>query len=304
MTKENGLSTHQFRGIEGLNPRDPVGAAISVGRKKSSGYGILESDRFHIVMPKDENGVRHPHPQFDAFNKASKDSRLVLRGNIVHPKVNDCFTFHLKAQAVRGSMHPDKRPACVGDGHTAERWVGPNPDNFRTIQCPNDRCVFRQRSGSKPPPCKPWGQLLFRLRWPEETQAALIATGRPRLPEILVKYSTGSWNTVANLKGFFDYFVNAGRALGIDNPTLFGAPFTMTLTRQTKASQKRAFPVVVFAPEIDPIQFFAMQAQQRQQIEAARVLPALTDSSHGENYADYRAINVNVPKEGPDGGTW
>lgn len=265
---------NKYNGIEGLSGREPVGAVITVGVKSSRGFPE-QTDRFHIVQPREEGGYRKPHPAFLKFNGADAELRKVIRGNIVHALQKDCFEFHLKAQAINKKMHPDKKPYCAGDGIHAMRWSGKGPDDFVKMDCPNEKCEFRL---TKPPVCKPFMRFLFKLRWKSDS-----------LPQPLVKFTSGSWNTTANFKGFFDYCSRVASELGMKNLTLFGFPFMLSLAYQTKPSDKTKFPVVTISPEIDPVEFFL---QQRANIrELSQDMPmAITDASEQDNLVVYEDV--------------
>ena len=275
------MNKHQ--GIEGLAGREPFGAVVTVGHKGDRGFPT-DTDRFFIVMTtQDDKKVRPPHPAFAPFNNATnKDFCKVLYGNIVHASADEAFNYHLKAQ-VLGKAHPDMRPACVGDGKTAERWMG--DDVFKTIPCPNDKCEFR--TGVKPA-CKPFGRIAFRLRWKKEGA----------MPSPLVKLSTGSWNTVGNLLGFFDYIAAQARLLGVAQYSLYGLPFMLTVTRKTKPSQNKAFPVVTIAPDGDLQDFLWTQSDRMKELEG-RSIAALTDGGYAEEHADLVTIEPGMP--GRDG---
>lgn len=281
--------------IKDLHPREPIGACVTIGVKDSQRGFPTGTDRWYIVNPREDAGVRALHPSFTGFNSAPPEARKVLRGNIMHSRMKDCFEYNLKAQVLPGHKgHPDKRPACVGDGVHARRWEGPGPDDFFDIKCPNERCEFRHTT---PPACKPFARFLFRLRWKDESP----------LPTPLVKFTTGSWNTVANLVGFFEYLSNDDpenpgivQQLGIqDNYSLFGFPFVLTLQYQTKASAKSKFPVVHISPECDPVQFFMRQRGDIALIQGARPI-ALPDPEQQDNslvYEDVQSISVPTTKE-------
>ena len=196
-----------YDGIEGLQPRLPLGAALTIGVKGPSG-APTQTDRFHFVSPHDSMEgkfrVRPLLPQFAAFNSADASKRQMVRGNLIHSKREDCFAYHLRAQQLGGKWqnHPQKRPACTGDGHKATRFYGETPEDFREIECPNELCEFRQGTTKA---CKPFAQLLFRPRWPE---------GNP-LPTPLTKLTTGSWNSTAALLGFFSYLDEQAAQLGL-----------------------------------------------------------------------------------------
>lgn len=265
--------------IKGLEGREPVGAVVTIGVKHKERGFPTETDRWHIVQPREEAGVRHLHPGFNAFNTAPPEKRKVLRGNIVHASVADCFEHHLKAQVIKKPAHPDKKPHCVGDGVHATRWQGPGADDFVEIKCPNERCEYRQ---NKPPTCKPFARMLFRLRWQDGVA----------LPTPLVKFTTGSWNTVANIKGFFDYIDSTARQLGLEEYSLFGFPFLMTLQYQTKPSVQSRFPVVHISPEQDPVQFFMAQRKNIAGLQHDQVAALPDMQGDGEVFEDVSSISV------------
>ena len=263
-----------YDGIEGLQPRLPLGAALTIGVKGPSG-APTQTDRFHFVSPHDSMEgkfrVRPLLPQFAAFNSADASKRQMVRGNLIHSKREDCFAYHLRAQQLGGKWpnHPQKRPACTGDGHKATRFYGETPDDFREIECPNELCEFRQGTTKV---CKPFAQLLFRPRWPE---------GNP-LPTPLTKLTTGSWNSTAALLGFFSYLDEQAAQLGLKSYSLYGLPFTLQLTFKSKPQAQQRFPVLAISPEVDIVAFFLAQREQLDRIgcHAPLALPAvaLTDA--------------------------
>jgi hypothetical protein len=258
------------QGIAGLRGREPVGAALAIGVKKNGNGFPIERDRFHLVAPREEKGNRPYLPQFAAFNTAPPERRQMIRGNLVHASRAECFDYQLKAQVLPGGKaHPNRRPACVGDGVRAVRWTGQGADDFRQITCPNERCEYRQEiKGAKP--CKPRMRLLFRIRWPD---------GNP-LPTPLVKLTSGSWNSTANALGFFKHLESIAQHLGISDATLFGYPFLLQLTQQTNAAAKTAFPVLTITPEADPVEFFQHQRERIRALQApAGGYVAITDQT-------------------------
>ena len=264
--------------IDGIKGREPVSAAVTIGVKDRKRGFPIEKDRFHIVLPYEADGRREYHPSFGFFNQAPVDKRKLIMGNLVHASQEECFEYFLKAQVLgKGKAHPNKRPACVGDGAMAVRWVGPGPDDFKSIACPNEKCEYRL---STPPSCKPWMRFLFRLRWNDE-----------RHPATLVKFTSGSWNTVANFKGFFDYLEKMAAELKISDFSLYGLPFTMTLVERTKASAQRRFPTVSISPDMDPVTWL----QQRNAAMAALADPnyiALTDASQQDPDVVFQDMGV------------
>lgn len=269
----------KYSGIEGLEGREQVGAVVTAGKKSGRGFPE-ETDRYHIVQPREENGVRHPHPAFSQFNSAGSERRKVIRGNLVHAYKDDCFESFLKAQSIGRKMHPNKKPYCLGDGALATRWSGDDPEKFDEMVCPNRRCEFRL---TKPPACKPFLRLLFRVRWSEESH----------MPSFLVKFTSGSWNTAGNFKGFFDYWENVAKELDMKEFKLFGLPITLTLAYQTKPSDKTKFPVTTISSEADPIDFFMRQQANMKELAGSDLI-AITDAQEQTPevvYEDVKAIS-------------
>ena len=92
-----------------------------------------QRDRWHIVVPREADGVRAYHPGFAGFNNAPQDQRQIIRGNLIHAHQSQCFEYYLRAQVLKDA-HPDRRPACSGNGRVASRWVGPEAQNFLEIK--------------------------------------------------------------------------------------------------------------------------------------------------------------------------
>lgn len=261
-----------YEGIDGLRPRMPLGAALSVGIKGPSG-APTNTDRFYFVSPYDSAEgkfrVRPQLPQFAAWNEAEPAARRLVRGNLLHARREECFEYRLRAQVLTSKWpaHPQKLPACTGDGDRATRYYGDTPDDFREIACPNELCEFRQGSVKL---CKPFAQLLFRPRW----------ENGERFPSPLTKLTTGSWNSVSALAGFFKYIDDQARQFGLESYSLFGLPFSLQLTMRTKPQAQQRFPVLAISPDCDLIQFFAAQRRNISELGGdLKSLPAvaLTD---------------------------
>lgn len=274
-------------GIDGLTGREPIGAAVSIGIKHGSRGFPIETDKFHIVSPRDVDGVRPYLEAFAFFNNAKPELRKTLKGMLMHKGRDGAFVHRLTmhifpkgAPAPRG--HPNKRPVCEGDGHVAVRWMQDEEgQEFTNIRCPNRQCEYRL---TEPPSCKPFAQLLFRLRW-----------SKPDLPTPLVKFTTRSWETTANLLGFFEALETAARELQVPNPTLYGYPFTLNVIERTKVQRKARFPVVVVTPDIDPVEFFYTQRQRLNELQAPPSVEALPDLRVQDDetvYEDIRSVEV------------
>jgi len=294
------------QGIDGLRGRPPIGVAVTAGRKAPGGKGIIEKDRFHIVYRRQNpDGVKELHPEFRAFNELRKDEqgrvlpgelekRRVIRGNLVHARREQCFNWGLKAQ-ILDRQHPNKAPACMGNGVSAIRWMGPGPDDYQEIVCPGRQCEYQQvrRVGKyEVVSCKPWMQLIFQLRWRDGS----------KMPTPLAIFTSKGWNTTANFYGhdedgtpggFFGQIEVAAAELGLKNFSLFGYPFMLTMREQTKPSERSRFAVIDVTPEMSPVEFFAAQAKLRAQIggfpEPLSLLEERTIESEAE---DERSISI------------
>ncbi len=272
--------TH-LEGIDGLKGREPVGVAVTIGIKSQRGFPV-EKNKFHLVSPRDVDGVRPHLPQFAFFNGAKDEHRKVLKGNLLHRSRAQAFEHRLTMQAFpkgygtpRG--HPGKRPVCEGDGKLASRWMQDDAGNkFANIKCPNRVCEFRQMD---PPACKPFMRLLFRLRW-----------SNADLPTPLAKFTSRSWETTSNILGLFEMLDSAAGELGISEPTLYGFPFTLTLIERTKAARKARYPVVIVTPDQDPVDFFLAQRERLAGLPKPLALPDLQDT--GEVYEDIQSVEV------------
>jgi hypothetical protein len=272
------MNSRHYHSIEGLEPGEGIGAVVRIGEKDKQRGFPTNTDRFFICTTRELNGVRPLHEAFAGYNNAPVEKRQMLRGNIVHASRDECFYHQYKAQVLT-QAHPDRRPCCTGNGHDATRWMGGDPENWKSISCPGEECEYRQKS---PPVCKPWGQLLFQLRWPE---------GNP-LPTMLVKWTTTSWNSLKSLLGMLDQVDKAAHQLGIEGYSLFGLPFTMTLSRKTMPKRQQAFPVVDFATEMSPVEFFASQQAQLAQLAQIRPLTLLEQTTPKSEFADLRDISA------------
>lgn len=259
----------EYRGIEGLVGRRGVDAAVSVGRKLPNGnIDPGSKDRFWIVMPhEDGSGTRPPHPDFAAFNGAPAERRKTLYGNLCHATEAELFEYGRRAPKLPApwTNHPDRRPACVGNGVKALRYFGREEvegprgglsvlNDFREINCPGDACEYSQ--GGKPP-CKSHFRFWFRVSWPQ-TESGL----RPAQ----VVLASKSWNNVAVWRGFFDRIEQFAKDFRLREWSLFGLPIKLTLVERTKPSIKARYPTIQLTEDCDLVEFFA---DQRRHVEAA-----------------------------------
>lgn len=275
------------RGIEGVGGREPLLARINIGERNARGFPQNfigdELVGFTIMMPHATRGERgwsaEKHPMFAFFNGANpRSKRYQLSGVIVHATEEECFSYQLKAQKIKG-LASGNRPACVGDGVRAMRWDNERGD-YSDIQCPHERCQYRL---TNPASCKPFMRLVFMLHWP----------GRDDLPTGLVKITSQGWGTIQNAKGLFDHVRKAARDLGLESYTLIGLPIQLVLEKKTSTKNKGSrFPVVAFSLRMAAHQFFAQQRSQLDQVGGK--YPSLQDMSSPEEIA-YDIETIEVP---------
>jgi hypothetical protein len=292
--------------VDGLTGREPVGAVLRIGQKAPQGFPT-DTDRFFITSPQAEQreftsrgGKKHSapfrelHPDFDAYHALPPERRRSIRGNLTHASRADCELVYLRAQQLEPQAkwpnHPNMLPSCTGDGEKATRYFGlteDGADDFREIPCPNDRCEFRISENRQ---CKPFGRLYFRPNW----------RGSEGPPAPLMKLVTGSWNSCAAMKGFFDYVESQAQELGIAHPNLFGLPFLINLQKKSDRRHKRAFPILTFTPEIDLIAFFVRQQAALESVGAKPLeLPeSVHDVEPAVDVADYAEITPTKPGQG------
>lgn len=283
-SKQSPVRKDAIAGIEG---REPVGVVLSAGVKDSARGFPTEKEYFHLVVPREENGKRAHHPAFSGFNQAKPERRKTVRGVIVHATETECFEGYLRCQVGyknKGQAHPDRRPFCEGDGVHAMRWLGEAPDDFAEIKCPADKCEYRL---TEPKLCKPFSRLLFLLNWSAESP----------LPKMLCKFTSGSVYTYMNLRGFFDRIKKTAHQLGLEDYSLLGLPFSLTLTMQTRPSKQTKFPVIVITPEIDPLEFFYQQRERIGQLQAQRFTAIEDQREHAIELEDVRALHIGGNSE-------
>lgn len=295
----------QHHGIAGLHGRESIGAVLSIGRKETFGKKG-NTEKFYIVNPREYEGKRELHPSFKAFNEAPDDFRKVIYGNIMHARRTDCYWYNLSLHT-HGKMHPNRKYFCVGDGLRATRWVGPGPDDFKEIECPNDKCEFRLCNPKK---CRPKSSWVFRLRWEGYWKDK-------NLPTPVIRFDNQSWNSCANIYGeqeitrpdgtkfifrggFFGQIEMAAEQMGIKDYSLFSYPFMMTLTRETKKINGVTwnYPVVTVTAEMDPISFFLQQRQNIKQIAAP--MPVITIAAEIEEEPSVmydHPVQVSIPAQ-------
>lgn len=287
----------RFRGIQGLTGREAIGAALAIGIKDARGYPV-EKDRFHIVQASADADDRRPHhPMFAVYNNATPDKRRSIKAVLVHASADEAFTYSLRAQKWPGANPPHKMPFCSGDGVTARRFRGMDPDgvaDFAEIPCPNERCEFRQQTGKQPIPCKPWMKFLFRPVWPDKLG----------WPAPLMKFTSGSWRTVENFKGLFDGIARQAAAFGLAPGQYRTLGIDLTMTVVERKTEKGRFPVVEVSADYDPAEFFLRQLRQYQEIQSLAppaptplCLPRVMDETPADDDDDFAAHAPGVHTE-------
>ena len=282
------MSASEFSGIDGLKGIEPVGAVLSVGKKGPSGAPV-QKDVFHLLEPHpDSRDRRHPHPLFGPFTSAKDEYRKTVTLQLVHQTRDECFQHHLKMfKNPNGPNHPQKVPACVGNGTRSRRFFGMNGEeaDFRDGPCLNSKCEFR--IGNKPA-CKPWFRLLARIIWRDSN-----------MPTMLVKLQSASWYSTKAALGFFDHIDAAARMVGLKSYSLGGFTFTATVSERTSPQKKRRYPVLVFSPLTDATSWCLAQVDRYERI--GKIMPSeavasLTDQSgEGSTTIDVQDYLAHMP---------
>lgn len=290
-----------FRGIEGLEGKEPVGAVLTIGTRGGERNQPIDRDRFYIKSPdatsggsKEERALFRPqHPAFGVFNAAAPDLRRSVRGVLVHAREEECFEWHRKAQKLPAPFkNHSKLPACTGDGRQAQRLkiIQGGEVQYEAMPCPNDLCQFAQQPNERTPPCcKPWARLLFQPVWQSD-----------KLPTPLMKFTTQSWHSIAALVGFFEYIREQAKLCGVDHPQLFGLPFELTLGEKTSPEKGTKFPVIRITPTLMIQAFLVGQVQRGEQLAQGKRYIALLDApeQHPDVVAqDHAEVNAGIPRE-------
>lgn len=259
--------------------RVAVGAVLTIGTKSPQHGAPIDKDRFYIKVPKGaapdgkSNEERPAHPAFAKFNAAAPEHRRVISGRLCHRTLPECFQFKRHAQKLPNMPSPpNKRPACVGDGCNAVRFVS---GQFREIPCPGEKCEYAM--GDKPA-CKPWARLYFMPVWGEAS----------KLPRPIMKFETRGWHTLKNMVAFFNACKREFRErlmLSDDQFVFFDIPFTLMLSEQSSAEKKARFPVVTMSMDGDIVDVLRHRLDRVKQIAtdmratdlAMRQLPEVVD---------------------------
>lgn len=279
-------SLSDIQGVKDLRPRTPIGASLQISiRKNLEPRGMPDQkDRFHILTPREIDGVKRPHPAFGLFNNAPITHRQSIRGVMVHASASECFETSLALQTYpKGHTgersHPTDAPVCKGNGVQAIRWDG---QKYNDIPCPGKLCEY----SNMPNGCTIRAQFIFSLRW---------APGSPfeRLQTPMVKYATKGWESSSAILGFLEFVSHSAKSLGVTDYSLFGLPFTMTLQKRTNKKLKTKYYVVEITTDMDVFQFLSDQREkinllQSQPRHETLQSPALTDDR--VVYEDFNSI--------------
>lgn len=353
----------------GIKPDRRPECRIRMGRKLPGG-GVGFKDRFTITLAR-ASGVGQQansvlHPAFAAFNRTHapriEQGRPVLddngrptlvalptepfrtlHGNLVHgrwesPGRTDegCAWTRYGAQKLPGNGGPpDGRPACSGDGRTAERWNAAR-QRFEAVSggCPGDGCEFRQGDS---PPCKRASTLVFQLRWPDavcqdcagrkpavESCETCNRTGKVSRPfpacTALIE-SSGPWSfATMQWWGWYTQIEEQWRLLGGEGtPDLYSLPIRLVLIERTIPARRARVWVPELHSDLPPGQtlqeFLAwrakLTAETRPLLDTAGrrlALPGTVDGARAaaEDIIDVEAEPVPPPQkphaEPPRGG--
>lgn len=282
--------------------REPIGCALSIGRKGPSGNPI-DKHRFFIVRPvadaRGQMGKRDPHPAYNEFNKLGPDAgkrdsertfegrahdelRATVRGILVHGDKHECWTENLQADKLEGHNHPRGGPSCVGNGCRAERWM-PAAQAYADIPCPGRKCPFMQPDQKGKKACHPHVKLIFQLRM--------------KSTSLLCKFTSNGWESSDSVKGFFDFIEQQARFLGVDHVSTYGLPFALTLASRTGDGSR--YTVAHMSPDFPDgrtlQEFLFAQSESRKQL-AAEVgllqigMAATLEDDAGNNADDLAAL--------------
>lgn len=274
------MSRETPRGIDDLRERQPIGCALAMGRKGPSGAPV-DKHRFFVVRPVADGmgreARRAEHPAFGQFNqladptwndaarKAHDEKRASVRGILVHARPEDAYTLRRQADRLRGHEHPRLGPSCMGNGEVAERFF-PDRGDYGPIPCPGARCEFAAAAPGQRASCHPHVKLVFQLRF-------------DNLPCLLCKYSSNGWGSTSGIHGFFGDLRQQAAALGVEEPSVYGIPFVLTLSRRSNPAAKTAWVEVSMSADFPPgmtlQEYLLRQADARRQLAGAMPLLAL-----------------------------
>ena len=267
--------------IHGIEGTEPVGCALTVGRRRGNSPVPVEKDVFHIMTARQTaNGNRETHPAFAWWEQLDKADRKTVRGVLVGPW-DRMFRQSYRAQIIKGrSIPPGNQPKCVGDGQRARRFAGEKgSDDWREIVCAGEQCPFRQETtddNGKPikAQCSPSTLLLFRLDFP----AWIKAKYEPLAP--VARFASNGWRSFRNSLGLREHLDRAAADLGLADYSPVGFRFTINLVsgKGEKGGKSTSFPVAEFSPDESAHDFLI--GATRRQIPTTHVAAITADDEY------------------------
>lgn len=331
-------------GLSSISPRDPIGVRVTTGRKGPSGAPMFGStDRFWLCtvetmvqkFSKSSSPTSSLHPSFVAWNDLAEKTMnkqgerrpagrvAALRGNLVHATPAECVQWY-RAASQLPEPHPNppsKRAACTGNEAVARRFSGigaGDVETYEEIACPGEDCIFAQRRL-----CKVQGDLLFRLRWDSSDPL------ERNFPALLAMYHTGGMHSVSSIMGLFEFVLGTeavqptrpreewkkglAAELGVENPSLVGLPFVMTVGKKTNRQNGNVYTIVNFSPDGDLIENWLLaQVRLRGLLGSSISAPALPPADIRSESAqvaidearsefDPASVVIDVPPMTPSG---
>jgi len=297
------------QGLVGAGSRQAIGVQLNTAIKSERGVPIYKG-RYWLMSHTTESKnfgkysspTRSPHAAFAVWNEAAKAlgnevppggaGRVgIIRGNLLWARMRDSARWSRVAQKGQAGTPapPSRRPWCEGDGRVAKRFAGMRGDDeqFDVIACPNEDCPIALARL-----CKPAAHLLFRLRWNESD------LWQAQFQSMICEFKTGSWGTLANLRGLFELVLGTEAILtpeevaistaedrerwkpglaaefGITEPSLVGLPFVMVIGARTSPPKPgeahgSRYYVSSFSFDGDPAEWLLSQRRTRLELQGA-----------------------------------
>lgn len=286
--------------IHGRHGREPIGARLVMGKKKPTGHGFVDKDRFSIMTAREaRDGRRDVHPDFGWYDALPPESRRSVVCTIAHARWEDALIQRYHAQMAppdpRAAIPPGRRPWCTGDGRDAMRWrhdpKGGEP-HYQPCECGGDggdgraACIFRARTfGMKdgkqtanPLTCTVMTIVRFRLSLPDH-----LTGGRP-CPTPIVEFASKGESTHDAFRGLRDNMDQTAAALGVHEYSPIGYQFAMTM-REVVHPKTPAYPygrrfwTVDVSPTISAADFLLGAAERQRALSdgGMLLLPAPID---------------------------
>jgi len=290
----------QIRGVEGLSPQERPVLAVTVGRRAEGGFPINKKSFYFMGAHADARNYgkfsakgREPHPAYAKWNaladrengKEFQGGRRTstVEGMFIHAKLGEAADWRRARQkGPSGAANPPSdRPWCSGNGVEALRFCGTAEDGaerFETVPCAGSLCPYAIQQGKADVPCKPRLRVWFLPVWGSELS----------FPQYLAEWSTQSPQNIESFLGMMESLLGTARVfagaavapgrvveglvdqLGIENPSIFGFRFSMSIIEETSKVRQTRYPLVRFTAG-DPVAFLNTQAAL---CERLRSLPA------------------------------